>query len=137
MSSIRDIYPAVRYVDDVDKETDEQCVRCKGNCGFIGITGMWACQGFIPLTNADRIRSMTDEELADWICVNLTAGMLFGPGEKASWLEWVKSPVKKLYVPAEIQVIREKDLTDQDRKDMEQALLNVLQALKEQKEGEL
>jgi len=64
MSSIYDNYPAVRYVDEYDKDTDEQCVRCKGNCGFIGITGMWACKGFVPMTNADRIRAMTDEELA-------------------------------------------------------------------------
>lgn len=67
MSSIYDNYPAVRYVDEYDKDTDEQCVRCKGNCGFIGITGMWACKGFVPMTNADRIRGMSDEELAHFM----------------------------------------------------------------------
>lgn len=99
MSSIRDIYPAVRYVDDVDKETDEQCVRCKGNCGFIGITGMWACQGFIPLTNADRIRSMTDEELAEWLAIekycSWNDGFLGSEGaSKNDLLSWLKSPVE-------------------------------------------
>ena len=67
MSSIYDNYPAVRYVDEYDKDTDEQCLRCKGNCGFIGITGMWACKGFVPMTQADRIRQMSDEELADFL----------------------------------------------------------------------
>jgi hypothetical protein len=69
MSSIYDNYPAVRYVDEYDKDTDEQCVRCKGNCGLIGITGMWACKGFIPMTNYDRIISKTPEELAEWLYV--------------------------------------------------------------------
>jgi hypothetical protein len=104
MSSIRDIYPAVRYVDDVDKETDEQCVRCKGNCGFIGITGMWACQGFIPLTNADRIRSMTDEELAMFFQHIADCETCFvyknecgreGYPCNQRFLEWLKSPADK------------------------------------------
>lgn len=112
MSSIRDIYPAVRYVDDVDKETDEQCVRCKGNCGFIGITGMWACQGFIPLTNADLIRAMTDEELAaflaqqpfrqpvfdGWLplCSYAMGSKICHPnGCKSCWLDWLKAPVEE------------------------------------------
>lgn len=110
MSSIRDIYPAVRHVDDVDKETDEQCVRCKGNCGFIGITGMWACQGFIPLTNADRIRSMSDEELTDLLTAvaKKSAEMLCKSLKTVevdlsecdfeiltkTFLSWLKSPVE-------------------------------------------
>ena len=99
MSSIYDNYPAVRYVDEYDKDTDEQCVRCKGNCGFIGITGMWACKGFVPMTNADRIRSMSDEDLAEkYATVDACPGKeyerrcnnkCFG-----CWLEWLKSPVE-------------------------------------------
>ena len=35
-------------------------------------------------TNADRIRNMTDEELADWLIMN-------GDGsDYATWLEWLK-----------------------------------------------
>ena len=30
--------------------------------------GEHGCTDFVPFTNADRIRSMTDEELALWIC---------------------------------------------------------------------
>lgn len=63
MSNIRDNYPALRYIDEYEKDNSEECKRCKGECGYIGIIGEWACQGFVPMTNADRIRSMTDEEL--------------------------------------------------------------------------
>lgn len=86
MSSVYDNYPAIRYVDEYDKDTDEQCVRCKGNCGFIGITGMWARKGFVPMTNGDRIRAMTDEELADFllhVC-------------DWHWLDWLKASVEEV-----------------------------------------
>lgn len=37
-----------------------------------------------PATNADRIRSMTDEELADWLVMN-------GNGEDyKTWINWLK-----------------------------------------------
>lgn len=43
-----------------------------------------------PLTNADRIRAMTDEELAEW---------LFHAWHKSwytlqEWSDWLKSPVE-------------------------------------------
>lgn len=96
MSSIYDNYPAVRYVDEYDKDTDEQCVRCKGNCGFIGITGMWACKGFIPMTHADHIRQMSDEELARWIADDLIEpGYYSGDECYQLWLDWLKSPVEE------------------------------------------
>ena len=37
-----------------------------------------------PITNADRVRAMMDEELADWLVMN-------GNGDDfQSWLEWLK-----------------------------------------------
>lgn len=39
-------------------------------------------------TNADRIRAMTDEELAEWISCNCT-GDGYGNSE-AEWLDWLK-----------------------------------------------
>ena len=37
-----------------------------------------------PVTNGDRIRRMTDEELADWLVMN-------GNGEDyKTWLDWLK-----------------------------------------------
>ena len=67
MSNIRDNYPALRYIDEYEKDNSKECKRCKGECGYIGIIGEWACQGFVPMTNADRIRAMSDKELADEI----------------------------------------------------------------------
>ena len=43
------------------------------------------------MTNADRIRAMTDEELAEWIAgdaLNLTGGALAMATE--AWLDWLK-----------------------------------------------
>lgn len=46
-----------------------------------------------PQTNADRIRSMTDEELAEWAT---TVGRTFGEEYEGymSALDWLKSPVE-------------------------------------------
>lgn len=45
------------------------------------------------LTNADRIRSMTDEELADWVWGIETAGRAYGPRGEKAWLDWLKQEV--------------------------------------------
>lgn len=56
-----------------------------------------------PMTNADRIRAMTDEELADWIELLLCPENC--PDEQMGeacartscdgcWLSWLKSPVE-------------------------------------------
>ena len=86
MSNLRDNYPALRYVDQHEKDTSEECRRCKGNCGYIGMVGEWACEGFIPKTNSDRIRAMTDEELAEWLEV-------WGNFETGYALDWLKQEV--------------------------------------------
>lgn len=50
---------------------------------------------FKPMTNANRIRAMTDEELAKWIAKDLIE-----PGYDTydrtyqRWLDWLKSPVE-------------------------------------------
>ena len=48
-----------------------------------------------PVTNADRIRSMTDEELAEYldgVCHDLW--QMFVRDPKKMWLEWLKEEVK-------------------------------------------
>lgn len=44
---------------------------CKGcgnqECAIAGKDGAAYCDSFVPATNADRIRAMSDEELAEWI----------------------------------------------------------------------
>jgi hypothetical protein len=44
-------------------------------------------------TNADRIRSMTDEELAEWVWGAESAGRAYGPRGKKAWLDWLKQEV--------------------------------------------
>ena len=55
-------------------------------------------------TNADRIRSMSDEELADWnielsgcgkLCPALKAGCAYTDQNcKDAWLEWLKQEIE-------------------------------------------
>lgn len=54
-------------------------------------TAMYLCQKEYKQTNADSIRSMTDEELAEWISCNCT-GDGYGNSE-AEWLDWLKQEV--------------------------------------------
>lgn len=41
-------------------------------------------------TNADRIRSMSDEELAEWVWSAESAGKAYGVRGKKAWLDWLK-----------------------------------------------
>jgi hypothetical protein len=52
------------------------------------------CEWFRPMTNADRIRAMTDEELAKWI--EMITQILTTPGGvlKKPLIEWLKEEVK-------------------------------------------
>ena len=43
------------------------CKYCKADCAMRGDDNPKECRGFIPMTNADHIRSMSDEELAKWL----------------------------------------------------------------------
>lgn len=66
---------------------------------------IFACENgesFKPITNADRIRSMTDEELADWLgvyCNGQTAQevgkpCVSGMGScEECWLDWLREEV--------------------------------------------
>lgn len=88
----------------------DKCSSCKNR---IRLTGWVACDGCLhnegledrhePMTNADRIRNMTDEELAERIsrmanCVYcpIRCG-IFGTLEecKDMWLSWLRSPVEE------------------------------------------
>ena len=39
------------------------CKYCKADCAMRGEEILKECKGYIPMSNADRIRSMTDDEL--------------------------------------------------------------------------
>ena len=49
------------------------------------------CDFYVPMTNADRIRNMTDEELAKWFDT-VTKDVLGGSTwDKNGWLKWLKA----------------------------------------------
>ncbi len=57
---------------------------------------------FKPMTNADRIRQMTDEELAEWVTLMVCKYRSCGNCPMADWCtpdrgitDWLKSPADK------------------------------------------
>lgn len=56
----------------------------------------WADLIANPKTNADRIRSMTDEELSEWI-VRRTEGYGFNGYDESvkAWLDWLREEAKQ------------------------------------------
>ena len=86
------------------------CKYCKADCIFRGEQQTKECKGYIPMTNADRIRSMSDEELAELfgsiaddgkscslICGDLDKCKRNNSIEricKNHYLKWLKQPAK-------------------------------------------
>ena len=71
------------------------CKYCKADCALRGEENLKECKGHIPMSNADRIRSTEDEELAKILgnkcicpptteCVNCFE----------CWLEWLQQPAE-------------------------------------------
>ena len=60
------------------------------------------CENRTPPTNADRIRAMSDEELAVWVVGIHPEDCPFGPYDygcirtdcDGCWLDWLRSPVE-------------------------------------------
>ena len=74
---------------------------CFGQIFDPNYDGEHGCTDFAPCTNADRIRSMTDEELAVFLCDDRPCDFCTCPGfdlctmdgEKANGiLKWLKQP---------------------------------------------
>ena len=72
------------FVDCRTCKTD--CVRADGNYGYT------FCDKYThpPMTNADRIRSMSDEELVKLLCC--TGWRMF---EQKECLEWLQQPAEE------------------------------------------
>ncbi len=77
------------------------CKYCRANCsGAKQDREITLCLGYDPpKTNADRIRSMSDEELAEFMCHNIsneTVNCAFCAAEEfcrighIGWLGWLK-----------------------------------------------
>lgn len=90
------------FVPD-DDAPQKFCINCKSHCVWAGKDGepehKKCLVGYTPITNADRIRSMSDEELAKWIAFE-TEGIGFDSFEEfeKGWLEWLKEEVEDEHI---------------------------------------
>ena len=76
------------------------CKYCKADCALRGEENLKECKGHIQMTNADRIRAMSDEELSKFlseakfhcqgICKNCLRGTACIP-----MLQWLQQPAEK------------------------------------------
>ena len=70
------------------------CSRCADkNCiGFY--SKLTECEDFKPETNADKVRAMSDEELAKFLCATVNCGTCraqeFCRTGHNGWLDWLK-----------------------------------------------
>jgi len=63
------------------------------------------CEDFRPMTNADHIRSMSDEELAEWMAINTDCFFCKVKNKnicsldegtcQEEWMSWLKAPVEE------------------------------------------
>ena len=71
----------------------EICQKCADKGCFGYDHRVTECVDFQPMTNADRVRGMTDEELAktmhDMTLISTEIGL-----STEWWLQWLKSPVE-------------------------------------------
>lgn len=77
-------------------ERNHICKKCGGIAGWDSYFQSWICtrcgnEERKPITNADRIRSMSDEELAEFLSVQMVAEVVHG---WKSWLDWLKQEAK-------------------------------------------
>ena len=83
---------------DADAQVMERCQRCKYQ-NYMEFDACHICNNekdmFRPRsTYADRIRAMTDEELAEWINKHDCHTNLYGYDPKEAILEWLKQEVQ-------------------------------------------
>ena len=80
------------------------CKYCKADCALSGEENLKECKGYIPMTNADRIRSMTDDELNELFHDIYNAGaedsVAYEWGQRKNSFEWT---MEWLQQPAEPQ----------------------------------
>ena len=84
------------------------CKYCKADCALSGEENLKECKGHIPMTNADRIRAMSDEELAELIVKHYpmhawnkqVREIYFSfddhrkDNPQRAWLEWLRQPAE-------------------------------------------
>lgn len=78
----------------------DNCKYCTANCALRGTDNESRCKEFVGgMTKADRIRAMSDEELACWLgkyfdCYVCPIGLacLQDEGCKGALIDWLKQP---------------------------------------------
>jgi hypothetical protein len=87
----------------IHKPYEIKCINCNSYFAKEDILGSGEETAPKPITNADRIRSMTDEELAAWLFHH---SMVCVPGKRPNpedcvggcehcWLDWLKEEAKE------------------------------------------
>lgn len=75
------------------------CITCKADCHNAGTTSKIVdCSQYKPrriLTNADRIRSMSDEELSDWAINKAPSIGKRYTDSRLGLLNWLQQPVEE------------------------------------------
>lgn len=81
---------------DLDAEAVQRCIETVHNFPAANVR-----ENVQPKTNADRIRAMSDEELAEWLasvtdCHLCPIDDCGGAGDMctATWLDWLQSPAE-------------------------------------------
>ena len=69
----------------------EICMNCADKSCYGYDHRITECEDYLPMTNADRIRAMSDEELADYLRWHNDLYSRNG----MDWLDWLKSPVEE------------------------------------------
>ena len=78
------------------------CKLCLADCAFSGKDmKKGTCKGYIPMTNADRIRAMSDEELAWELMVWRCEAVSKHHGVESKYPDTQQTILKWLQQPAE------------------------------------
>lgn len=75
------------------------CKLCLADCAFSGKDmKKGTCKGYIPMTNSDRVRAMSDEELLDFMkksVANAYMCKIMRTEPMFLTLDWLQQPVKE------------------------------------------
>ena len=70
------------------------CKYCKADCALRGEENLKECKGHIPMSNADRIRRMSDEELANFLAYTWATSARAWQKDVGETLHWLQQPAE-------------------------------------------
>ena len=72
------------------------CKLCLADCAFSGKDmKKGTCKGYIPMTNSDRVRAMSDEKLADWAINKAPSIGKRYTDSRLGLLDWLQQPAEE------------------------------------------